>query len=177
MYSTVTDVRNALNPGGAGRGANDGTALNTPGGGGTAAALDDAAITDAIREADGTIQTYLRVGTVYAVPTEQVVQNGTAYEVALAPVRYWSRNIGAYLATLTWRRGKDLSSDDPVRLRYTDTMTILTAIRDGKGQAPLPPPTPPNATSGGFTQNPYEGSLFTSEDFGLHAEPFPVRRH
>lgn len=171
MYCTATDVRNALNPGGAGQA-----------GGGTAASLDDTAINDAISEADGTIDTYLRTGTRYAVPTETAQQDpGTGpvtVTVAIKPVRFWSRNIAAYLATLTFRRGKDLPADDPVRLRYTDTMTLLTAIRDGKGEAPLPAP---DSSSGGtsgevFAANAYDQPLFGASDFGLVPHGFVTRR-
>lgn len=104
----------------------------------------------------------------YSVPVETVLQGDPPLEqeVAVQPVRYWSRNIAAYLATLTWRKGTDLTADDPVRLRYDSTMQLLTAIRDGKATVDLPDAD--DTAPGEITViNSYEGKLFTAEDFGL----------
>lgn len=153
MYSSANDVRKALTPGG--------SAADTS----TAAGLDDTQIEDAIAEADSTVDAHLRSR--YTIP-----QDPDNVAVAVAPVRWWSRNIAAYLATLTFRRNKDLTEDDPVRLRYNQTMALLIAIRDGKANLSLPPVVDGAGTGTDITViNQYEGTMFGLEDFGLSAQP------
>lgn len=149
MYSKPSDIRDALAP--------TGTAGSNPTR--TAAELSDVQLTDAISEADARIDSF--IGRYYTVPVALV--NG----VAPAPVRWWSRNIAGYLATLTWRRGKDLSPNDPVALRFNLTMQELTSVRDGKSALEIP-----SASSSGQAQvaqaiNPYVGTLWGAEDFDL----------
>lgn len=155
MYSTVTDVRSALFPGAGAEPTEDKT---------TAASLPNEQIVDAINEADSTVNTYL------SVPGDRKVTMEN--DAATQPVRYWSRNIAAYLATLTFRRGKDLGQDDPVRLRYTATIGLLTAIRDGKTGNPLEPADPAPGSGGIEVFNQYDGNLFSPDDFFG-----PVTRH
>lgn len=160
-YASTIDVRNALTP---------------AGGPGTAGSLTDGQLLDAILEADQTIDTYLEIPAVHTVEMEEINQEGDYVVVALAPVRFWSRNIAAYLATLTYRRGKDLSIDDPVRLRYTSTLTILTDIRDGKTRNPIPlTPDADESNTGGEGDaevfNQYSGQLFSADDFALTRQP------
>ena len=151
MYSTVTDVRNALAPGGQWTG--------------TAATLEDPEIEDAIRQADSRIHSYLRLR--YEIPVEMVEQGDPPqpHEVAPAPVRYWSRDIAAYLATLTFKRNKDVSPDDPVRLRHNAAMSELTDARKGVITLPFPPPVPDDSSV--TVVNQYVGRLFGPEDFDL----------
>lgn len=153
MYSSRTDVRSALFPG---AGADPTTDKST------AASLPNAQIESAISEADSIINTYLGVPSSHSVPRDP--DDGT---VAATPIRYWSRNIAAYLATLTFRKGKDLGADDPVRLRYNDTVAMLAMIRDGKVANPLPDPIGPDAHAGDtLILNQYQGGpLFTPSDF------------
>ena len=150
MYCTVEDVRNALTPG---------AVYTDPS---TAAQLQNGQIEDAIRQADSRINGYLPAG--YVAPT---VTLENADVVGVPPFRYWSRDIAAYLATLTYRRSKDLSQDDPVRLRYTDTMLELQLV--AKGVFELPPSTAPGGPLDGdvFVYNQYQGQLFGPEDFAL----------
>jgi phage gp36-like protein len=149
-YSTVRDVRLALTPDTPEEG--DGPAYAAD----TAASLSDAHLADAIREADGRIDYYL--GTRYAVPVEF---NG---EIAPEPLRSWSRNIAAYLANLVFRRHKDLPADDPVRLRYTDTMSALVAVQESKTDLPFDP-IPPGTENAGGSPVGGVGGLFTPEDW------------
>lgn len=156
-YSSIVDVRNALTPG---ADASDQT---------TASILEDSQIQDAINEADSVILAY--IGADYSVPQDP---NDTL--VAVAPVRWWSRDIAGFLATLTYKRNKDVTTDDPVRLRYNMVMSMLTAIRDGKGSVDLPP-ADPDAGDGDVTViNLYTGDLWGPADFGLSAagNPFPT---
>lgn len=147
-YSTPQSVRLALNPAGD---PNDKT---------TAASLPDATIQDAIDEADATIDAF--IGGRYAVPVAVV-----AGKVPM-PIPAWSRNIAAYNATLTFRRGKDLTATDPVQLRYTATMSALTAVRDGKAVLQIPDNSGTNAATGGVAvSNPYTGDLWTADDFNI----------
>lgn len=155
MYSSVADVRGVLLPGAGADPTDDKT---------TAASLSNQQIADAIAEADATINLYLSIPGEHQVPLD-------VDEIATPPVRYWSRNIAAFLATLTFRKGKDLGENDPVRLRYTDTMTALIAIRDGKMDNPLPlPDAPSNLGSQPLVLNQYDtdlpgGGLFSPADF------------
>lgn len=153
MYSVVTDVRNALTPGGA---TDDRT---------TAASLSDAQLVDAVKQADGMIDAHL--STRYTIPQDE--DNPL---VAVDPIRWWSRDIAAYLATLTFKRNKDVPQDDPIRLRFNLAMSTLIAVRDGKANLDLPP------VGGEGTDitvvNLYEGRLFGPEDFGLSPAGRPM---
>ena len=159
MYCTVLDVKNALAPAGQGQGQ------------GTALALTDVQLIDAINEADSVIRAY--VGMIYIVPQVDtpVIPPTTPesyWSVAPEPVRYWSRDIAAYLATLTFKRNQDVPQDDPVRLRLNLAMQQLVMIRDGKSTLPFPPYVPPEGAESGVTVvNQYEGTLFGPADFGL----------
>lgn len=148
MYSSPADVRNALTPGAD-------QADQT-----TAAGFQDGQIQDAIKEADGNIDTYLSGK--YGIPTDPDTP-----EVAVYPVRAWSRDIAAYLATLTYRKSKDLQPDDPIRLRFEWTIGLLTKIAEGDLTPNLPqPPAPPDGfgPQGAFVYNQYHGKLFTPAD-------------
>lgn len=146
MYSSVLDVRNALAPGGS---ESDTT---------TAASFNPAQLTDAINEADAIIDTHLSL--VYAIP-----QSDEDPLVAVPPVRWWSRDIAAYLATLTFKRSKDIPADEPIRLRFNLIMAQLVAIRDGKAAVDLPPA---GGESEVYVKNLYEGKMFSPEDFALY---------
>jgi hypothetical protein len=145
VYSLVEDVRNALTPGGS---SSDTT---------TAASFSDAQIEDAINEADSIIDTHISL--LYDIP-----QDPDEALVAVEPVRWWSRDIAAYLATLTFKRSKDIPADEPIRLRFALVMSLLVAIRDGKASVELPPA---DGGSEVVVQNLYTGYLFGPEDFGL----------
>lgn len=148
MYSSPTDVRNALTPG---ADENDNT---------TAAGLEDPQIEDAIKEADGIIDTF--VSSQYGIP-----QDPSDATVAIYPVRAWSRDIAAYLATLTYRKFKDYGPDEPVRQRHQWVMDILQKIADGKliPKLPLPPdPADGYGPEGAFVYNVNPFKLFTPAD-------------
>lgn len=150
MYSSPADVRNALAPGAS-------EAVDT------AASLADDQITDAIKEADGVVDTYIYA--LYGIP-----QDPDNLDVAIFPVRGWSRDIAAYLATLTFRKSKDMEENDPVRLRYNQVISLLQKIADGELQPNLPQPaTPPDGygSQGAFVYNLYPGKLFTAADVFL----------
>lgn len=160
MYSSPADVRNALTPG---AGDTDET---------TAASFEDAQIEDAIKEADGVIDTYIY--SMFGIPQDPDAI--PANSVAIYPVRAWSRDIAAYLATLTFRKSKDMAPDDPVRLRYNFVMDVLEKISEGVLRPNLPqPPTPPDGygPQGAFVYNQYRGKLFTMADVFCP----PNRRH
>lgn len=159
-YCVVRDVRLALTP--------SADAENKE----TAANLPDWQIEDAILEAEGVVNTHVLAR--YTIPVVEVTENvdGTdeTFVVAPSPIRGWARDIAAFLATLTFRKNKDLGKDDPIRLRFMWVMQMLTDIRDGKMNLPggvFPPATDANATEGVFVENLYTGTLFGPEDFGL----------
>lgn len=145
MYSSIEDVRKALTPGG--------SAADTS----TAASLDEAQIVDAIKQADSIIDSHVLAR--YTIP-----MNG---EVAVDVVRFWSRDIAAYLATLSFKRNKNVPVDEPVRLRFNVVMAGLVAIRDGKATVNLPAIGAETGEDGVYVINQYEGTMFGPEDFGL----------
>lgn len=158
MYSSVDDVRNALAPGG--------SASDT----GTAAAVEDNQIQDAIAEADGIISVH--IASRYEIPLDMTATPPGV--VAVSPVRWWSRTIAAYLITLTYKRGKDVPEDEPARLRYDEVMKMLEGISKGDISLPFPasPDLPTNVSGDVFIFNMYEGNLFAPADFRLgHSYP------
>lgn len=149
-YCTPDDVRAALRPAG-----ETGT---------TAAELDDAQLDDAVREAQSVVDGYLARR--YAVP----FADGSVPDLA------WglTRSIAAYLATLTYRRARDLDPQDPVQLRYDHALRLLRGVADGDlWLEPQPDGGAGGGTPGGVvtTVNPYRGDLFTLDDWGLGWEP------
>lgn len=162
-YSTPAKVRQALVP------SSDGTLPTSPTG--TAADLSDAQLTDAITEADATIDGY--IGGFYAVPVAEV--SGAVPH----PVDYWSRNIAAYLASCTYRGSLDFTDNDPVARRYKDTLSALQAVSKGTIKLQLPQNVTPNAAAGaGSAVNPYVGDLWQPDDFLVqptNGDDFPLR--
>lgn len=126
----------------------------------TAADFTDAQLSDAIAEADAMIDSY--IGGYYAVPVAQV-SNATPH-----PIDFWSRNLAAYYATLTFRGSMDFTDTDPINRRYKDTLAALQAVSQGKMRLQLPQNTSGNsATEPGAAINPYEGELWTPDDFSV----------
>jgi phage gp36-like protein len=126
----------------------------------TAASFADAQIEDAIKEADGVVDTYIYA--LFGIP-----QDPNDATVAVYPVRAWSRDIAAYLATLTFRKSKDMEVDDPVRLRYNYVIALLEKIASGELRPNLPqPPALPDGygSQGAFVYNLYPFKLFTPAD-------------
>lgn len=96
LYCAPADVRKAAYPDGSG-------AQET--GTGTVADMADDALNDAITQASGVVDANL----------------GGSYPDGSTPpgiVKFWTRDIALYLATLTFRKNQELSADSPVRLRY-----------------------------------------------------------
>jgi phage gp36-like protein len=153
-YSAPVDVRNVLAPGAFG--VNDNPSLTH-----TAADLSDSQLEVEIGQADRIIDGYLNG--YYATPVAV-----TSDALIPEPIHTWSANIAAYLATLTYRRGKDLSQQDPVYLRYQLTMQQLMATNSGRMTLNIPTQTSVGAVSGvGQAVNPYSGNLVGAEDFDL----------
>lgn len=147
-YCTVEDVRNALAP------SSDWSSPNQ-----TAATLEDSQIEDAIAEAEGEIDLY--IGRRYKV-VEAIVDGES---IAPKPIRMWTRTVAAYLAALTFRKNKDLSEDDPIRLRYERVMRMLEAVRDRKADLPITPVDTDD--QGVYVENLNDFSFFELEDVGL----------
>lgn len=144
MYATLEDVRLALVTGG---GSTDGS---------SAASLPDDQIIDSIREAQSMVETY-------------VASNFTwdrTLEPSVDPVRWLTRDVAAYLATLVYRRGKDLAATDPVALRYAHALRVLSDISTGRVTI-VDPTAPTEAVGEPEAYNLYEGHLFGLSDFSL----------
>lgn len=164
-YSTAAMVRQALVP------SSDGSQPATPTN--TAADLTDAQLADSIAEADALIDGY--IGGYYAVPVVGYLDaNGNPPATVPAPINYWSRNIAAYNASLAYRGSMDFADQDPIARRFKDTLDALTAVSTGKMRLQLPQNTGVNsATEAGNVFNPYDGDLFTPDDFDLTTDPNP----
>lgn len=148
-YCTTGDVALALEP-----------SAGVPAGT-TAASLPDDQLQDAVDEASATVYSYVHDR--YPITLNQ---DGIA---TAQVIRFVTRNIAAYLATLTWRRGKDFTEDDPVRLRYIHTMSLLERVQNGTAALPI------ELEGGGTVDEPeaynlYEGHLFGPHSFGVSAE-------
>lgn len=145
-YTTIDAVRQVLSP--------DGDPSATLG---TAASLSDEEIQEAIDE--GAAEIDARLGARYTVPFEAPIPS---------ILEKLNRDIAAYLATLVYRRGDPIDSNDPVQLRYNRAQGLLTAIQNGKAE--LSVDTGALAESGDAEViNPYEGDLFELGDFALGA--------
>lgn len=151
-YSTPEMVRLALLP------SSDGSLPTAPSN--TAADLSDQQLVDAIAEADAHIDSM--IGGRYATPVELI--SGDVPH----PLDYWSRNIAAYNAALTYRQNQPLPDDHPVALRWRATMDALDAVSRGRASLPLPSNVGPSAAAGaGPAYNPYGGDLWVPADFEI----------
>jgi len=140
VYATSDDVRSAV--------ARDLDKVS-----GTAASMDDGEIDLAVRNAQAEVDARLRGRyTVPLVPCPELVRNIVV-------------DVAAYLATLVYRQGKDLTPTDPVALRYARAQLLLKQIADGTadldvgdGGAPAP------STAGGIGApiNPQGAGLLTA---------------
>lgn len=142
-YTTVEDLLYALAPGGQDTRSGD-----------TAASLERTQLEDAITEASQEID--LRLAQRYTVPFEPVPPI----------IAQLTRDIAAYGATLTHRRGNPLGQDHPIRLRYTKATGLLDKIADGTIE--LDEAEGVARDSGeAFVVNPYEGNLWDLDSFDL----------
>lgn len=159
-YSTPADVRSAVS---------DTSTPDQPSTDATAARLDDTQLDDAIDQADSRINSY--IGRYYVTP---VPADAGVYPDAL---RFLSRDLAAYFASLTVRKSQDLTPNDPVARRYTDAMALLTSVRDGKATLDLPTPAGDgDAQAAVGTAINQEPIMFDQADFGLSNIPGGFRR-
>ena len=160
-YSTPAMVRKAILP------SSDGSQPTAPNLSHTAADLSDPELADAIAEADSTIDGALSGR--YAVPVANDGSGNVPH-----PIDYWSRNLAAYIATLSYRGSQDFSDDDPIARRYRMTQDAINMVATGKASLPLPSQTGTNSQVGVHSAyNPYVGDLWTPDDFNL-TEGSPV---
>jgi phage gp36-like protein len=142
LYTTRDEVRLALSPGG--DLADEGSASSLPDDD-----LDDA-VGDAQAEVDG------RIG-------------GARFTAATVPelVQNVTRDIAAYLATLTHRRGDPIDPNDPVQKRYDRAQGILKDMQAGRIELTGEPE--PESSIDATIANVYEGDLFTLASMGIGA--------
>lgn len=138
-YASPDDVRSVLAPG------RDTDAS-------TAASMSDGDLQAALDDAATEIDSRLR-GRV-ATPLDPVP--GIAKDV--------NRDIAAYLATLTFRRGDPLPPEDPVRLRYMRATGLLDRLAKGEIEIAETP------ASEAAVVNSYDGELFSERSQGLVAD-------
>lgn len=122
---------------------------------GTAAELGDTRITEAIESAEAEVN--VRLATRYTVPFDSNAVPDVVGDL--------TRDIAAYLASLTYRQNKDFSSEqDPVLRRYQRALDLLKAL--ATGDADLGGgggDDAPTATAGASGRNQYRGRLFSGE--------------
>jgi phage gp36-like protein len=128
----------------------------TDAGTGTCAALEDSQLNAAIAQASAKVSSY--AGTSYVVDA--------ADPVIVVPdlVKTVTIQLATFYATLTYRKGKDLSQYDPVLLGYNDGLATLKDIAAGLIEvAPTAPADPTDKP--GHTVQTIPG-IFTYEDSG-----------
>jgi phage gp36-like protein len=146
LYCTPADIRENVS--------------GTDAGTGTCAMLTDAQLNEAIGNASNKVSAY--VGTDY--------ETDAATPVVVIPplVVTLTIQIATFYATLTYRKGKDLSQWDPVYLGYLDATKTLADIAAGRIQvAPTPPGDP--VSVGGHVRNTIP-TIFTGDDSGTMAD-------
>ena len=148
-YCGANDIRRAL------------TGSATAGGGppdpptNTAADLDDEALNDSAEEASAIVDSYI-----------DGPYDTTADKIPPV-VRFWTRDIAAYLATLVWRRSKAPAANDPVVLRFNTALDMLKEVADGALTILGPVNVDDQPTVVTSILTPFAGSLFTPNDFDL----------
>lgn len=155
LYTDVTQVREAASP--------TGTVDNVAN---TAGSLDDAQLQALIEEAQGVVDGY--VGARYELPLTK------PFPTQLKSI---ATSVALYLATLTYRRSKDLSDQDPVVRRYRQAMDMLVGISTGKVvlQVTVDPTSGSPASGDAVVVNPYQGNLFGLETIPDYQYPRRVR--
>jgi phage gp36-like protein len=77
-------------------------------------------------------------------------------------------DIAAYRANLLYRKSQDLTSEDPMVLRYTNAQALLGLLASGAADLPGVGSGDGNSTAGTATvRNQYVGKLFSPDDLGL----------
>lgn len=152
-YCTVDDVRAVLSA----QGVSD-TA--------SAASLSDddlqAAIDDTSSEVDA------RLAVRYDVPFDD--DRETEAKPVPRLVRNITRDIAAYKATLTYRRGAPLETTDPAQLRYNAATKLLSLVVNGQATLGLensPSEDQPSIAREGATYNRNIGPMFGPEELGI----------
>jgi phage gp36-like protein len=152
-YCGVNDVRLAL--------TGDATATS---GTNTAADLSDPQIQDSVNESSAVVDAYIDG------PYDPRVDDIPAI------VRFWTRDIAAYFATLVWRKSKSPAANDPVILRYNHAMSMLAGVAAGT----ITIFGPQNSSDEPSVVNPsFGGGLIRRSDFDLtgrddNDDGFPV---
>ena len=141
-YCTPADIRDNV--------------AGTDSGSGTCAALTDEQLTEAIGRASSKVSAY--AGTTFepdastsAVTVPDLVSTITV-------------QLATFYATLTYRKGKDLSAFDPVYLGYLDATQMLKDIATGMIQVGPPDPGAAPSSPGHVVQT--IPSIFTYQDSG-----------
>ncbi len=145
-YCQPSDIRNNV------AGTDNGT--------GTCAMLTDDQLSDAIARASAKVSAY--VGTSWFVDANDpvIVIPDLVYSLTV--------QIGTFYGTLIYRKGKDLTTTDPVYLGYTDAMATLKDIANGLIEVSPTPPADPT-DRGGYIRNTIP-SVFTYEDSGVRPD-------
>src|SRR5450755_745030 len=142
-YCTPSDIRDNV--------------AGTDAGTGTCAQLTDAQLAEAIGRASSKVSAY--AGMTFEIDAETPVVTVPAL-IATVTVQ-----IATFYATLTYRKGKDLSAFDPVYLGYLDAQKTLTDTATGKIQLTPPDPGEPSAAQARVVNS--LPRIFTYQDSGV----------
>lgn len=128
---------------------------------GTAAALSDDDLFEAIYEAQAEVNGRLE-GRGYTTP--MIDTAGLVVQI--------TRNVAAYVATLTYRRGNPIQPGDPVLLRYQRAQGLLKDISSGALPLAVPAGGGTDAASSEnvAVSNPIDGDLWNACDFDLRPQ-------
>lgn len=143
MYCQPSDIRDNLG--------------GTDAGTGTAAMLEDYQLNAAIAQASAKVSAY--VGTSY------VVDDADPVIVVPDLVKTCTVQIATFYATLTYRKGKDLSQYDPVLLGYNDAIATLKDVVAGNIEVSPTAPADPTDKPGHVVNT--VPRTFTYEDAGV----------
>lgn len=145
-YCAPSDIRSAV------AGTDDGT--------GTCAMLTDPQLNAAIKQASSKVSAYAGTAWYTDAADPTITVPDLVFNLTV--------QIATFYATLTYRKGKDLSQYDPVMLGYADAMATLKDIISGNIEVePVPPGDP--VAAGGHVINTVPRS-FTYEDSGVEPD-------
>jgi len=115
LYASVADLRNVMS------GTDSGT--------GTAAQLTDAQLELALYSASNRVSVY--AGNIYDSSAPQAVPPPILHDLTLDLARFW--------AAVTYLKWKAVETTSPIYIAYTNAMSMLADVRDGKIQLGVNP--------------------------------------
>lgn len=145
LYSDVATLKQVLS--------------STDAGTGTAAQLSDAQLTIALTAASNRVSAY--IGTVYDSSTPQATPPAMLADLTLDLAAWW--------ATTYYAKNKEMGTQHPVVLRYTEAMKVLEDARAGRVRLDVGPPGVIGSQTGKVINN--IPAIFTGDDSNTTVDP------